>query len=343
MITKNITLKLVSTSILLIFIGFFTMCKSVSVKTIIPLTAANTENTKWADEPIMPIPSEISLDSRKVDLGERLFNEPQLSHDNTISCASCHNLNLGGTDQLTHSIGINGQTGSINAPTVFNATYNFKQFWDGRAETLEEQIDGPTHAASEMGSTWEEITEKLNNSPDYVSEFAPLYKDGINTENIKDAIATFERSLITPNSRFNQYLKGNQDILTNDEKEGYKVFKSVGCASCHQGINVGGNLFQEFGVMGDYFIDRGNIEEADFGRFNVTKKETDKYVFKVPTLRNIALTYPYFHDGSTKSLEKAVGVMSKYQLGRELSPQETNSIVKFLQSLNGDYNKYIQQ
>lgn len=343
MITKRNTIKLLSVGILLVLVGFFTVCKSVLVQTAVPPKTVQSETTKWADEPILPIPTELNLDARKVELGEKLFNDSRLSHDNSISCASCHNLNLGGTDQLAHSVGINGQIGGINSPTVFNAAYNFKQFWDGRAETLEDQIDGPTHAPAEMGSNWEEIEEKLGTSPEYVSDFASLYQDGIQTRNIKDAIATFERSLITPNSRFDRFLRGDQSILTGDEKEGYRIYKSVGCASCHQGINVGGNLFQEFGVMGDYFNDRGNITEADLGRFNVTKKEFDKYVFKVPGLRNVALTHPYFHDGSAKTLEDAVAVMSKYQLGRELSPQEIGSIVKFLKTLNGEYTKYNQQ
>ncbi|MEP6848265.1 MAG: cytochrome-c peroxidase, partial [Acidobacteriota bacterium] len=291
-------------------------------------------------EPITPIPTEISLDAAKVALGEKLFNDPQLSHDNTVSCASCHSMTLGGTDQKAHSTGINGQAGGINAPTVFNSGYNFKQFWDGRADTLEEQVNGPTHAAGEMGSTWEEIVSKLSQSPEYVSAFGQVYGAGVTDENIRKAIAEFERSLTTPDSRFDQFLKGNQDALTADEKEGYHLFKSVGCVSCHQGVNVGGNLFQEFGVMGDYFSDRGNLTKADLGRYNVTHRESDKYVFKVPSLRNVSQTHPYFHDGSAKTLEDAVAVMSKYQLGRPLSPDEIHSIVKFLKSLDGVYTRY---
>lgn len=337
---KSNMIKLLATATLLIFVGFITMCVRAPLQTVVPPETTNLPQKTLSDEPILPIPTEISLDAGKVLLGEKLFNDPQLSHDNTISCASCHNLNLGGTDQKAHFTGIEGQIGDINTPTVFNSVYNFKQFWDGRAETLEAQIDGPTHASDEMGSTWDEILGKLRQSPEYVSEFAPLYQDGIQIENIKDAIATFERSLITPNSRFDQFLRGNQDVLTKEEKEGYRTFKSVGCASCHQGMNVGGNLFQEFGVMGDYFNDRGNITNADLGRFNVTHQEYDKYVFKVPSLRNVSQTYPYFHDGSAKSLEDAVKVMSKYQLGRELSPLEIDSIVKFLRTLDGQYKRY---
>lgn len=338
--TNNKIIKLLSIAALLIFVGLIAVCKRVSFQTVVPPEKTDLPQKKWGDEPILPIPDELTLDAGKVELGEKLFNDVRLSRDNTISCASCHSLSLGGTDQLPRSVGIKGQLGTINSPTVFNAAYNFKQFWDGRAETLEEQIDGPVHASAEMGSNWDELVEKLRQSPEYASAFATLYEDGVQTPNIKDAIATFERSLITPDSRFDQFLKGNQEVLTKDEKEGYRMFKTVGCVSCHQGVNMGGNLFQEFGVMGNYFEDRGNLTEADLGRFNVTKKESDRYVFKVPSLRNIELTPPYFHDGSARSLEDAVKVMSKYQLGRELSPEEIDSIVKFLKTLNGQYKRY---
>ena len=335
----NQWIKLLSIAVLLVFVGLIVAFKSEPVKKAKKQEANDSQKQNWANEPILPIPADVDLDARKVALGEKLFNDPQFSHDNTISCASCHSLSLGGTDQLPRSIGVNGQRGAINAPTVFNAVYNFKQFWDGRAESLEEQIDGPTHSAAEMGSNWEEIVQKLRNSSEYVSAFSPLYNQGIEINNIKDAIATYERSLVTPDSRFDQFLRGDQNILTADEKEGYRVFKSVGCISCHQGINVGGNLFEEFGVMGNYFTDRGSVTEADLGRFNVTKKESDKHVFKVPSLRNVALTKPYFHDGSAETLEDAVSVMSKYQLGRQLSAQEIDSIVKFLKTLSGEYKR----
>lgn len=289
------------------------------------------------NEPILPIPLESRLDPRRVALGVKLFSDPQLSHDDSISCASCHSLHSGGVDLKSRSVGINGQTGEINAPTVFNSGLNFKQFWDGRAETLEDQIDGPTHAPAEMGSTWAEIKEKLNQSSDYVASFNEVYADGIQTQNIKDAIAVFERSLTTPNSRLDRFLRGDDGALNEDEKEGYRLFKTYGCASCHQGINAGGNMFQKFGVMGDYFADRGNPTKADLGRYNVTRNEADRHVFKVPGLRNVALTPPYFHDGSAARLEDAVAVMGRYQLGRRLSATEIDRIVKFLKTLSGEY------
>jgi cytochrome c peroxidase len=289
------------------------------------------------NEPILPIPLDVEVNEKKVALGEKLFNEPQLSRDNTVSCATCHVLSKGGTDLRPHSVGINGGRGEINAPTVFNSGFNFKQFWDGRAETLEEQIDGPTHNEKEMGTTWAEITGKLAASPDYTAAFAELYPDGIQSRNVKDAIAEFERSLSTPNSRFDRFLRGDAQALTDEEKEGYQLFKAYGCVSCHQGINIGGNMFQKFGVMDNYFADRGGITRADLGRFNVTADEADRYVFKVASLRNVALTPPYFHDGSAKRLEDAVSVMGRYQLGRPLSPDEVRLLVGFLKTLSGEY------
>lgn len=291
------------------------------------------------DEPIRPIPQQIALPEQKVELGEKLFHDPQLSHNNTISCASCHNLNTGGADRRTRSVGINGAEGVINTPTVFNSGFNFKQFWDGRAETLEDQIDGPIQSPHEMGSHWAEIIDKLSQSPYYVSTFQALYPEGIQIYTIKDAIATFERSLYTPNARFDQFLCGDNNALTPEEKAGYSLFKTYGCISCHQGINIGGNMFQKFGIMGDYFAERRTLTQADLGRFNVTQEKRDRHVFKVPSLRNIALTPPYFHDGSAERLEDAVIAMAKYQLGRQLSTKEVDLIVKFLQTLTGEYKR----
>jgi cytochrome c peroxidase len=292
---------------------------------------------KGPAEPIQPLPREVHLDARKVALGQSLFDDPRLSRDGTVSCSTCHSLATGGCDRRPASVGISGQVGSINAPTVFNSSANFKQFWDGRAETLEDQIDGPVQASHEMGSSWPDVIAKLSNSSAYAASFAEIYRDGIQPKNVKDAIATFERSLITPDSRFDQYLRGDKDALTADEKHGYEIFKSYGCISCHQGLNIGGNMFQTFGVMADYFADRGHITKADFGRYNVTGDENDRYVFKVPSLRNVDLTAPYFHDGSAPTLEAAVFVMGRYQLGRRLSPAEIADLVKFLKTLTGNY------
>jgi len=289
------------------------------------------------NEPIQAIPLQITLDEAKVKLGEKLFHDPRLSHNNSVSCASCHNLQTGGTDRRRRSIGINGAEGFVNTPTVFNSGFNFRQFWDGHAETLEDQMHGPINAPHEMGSNWQEVMAKLTAAPDYVAAFAALYPDGIQPHTIRDVIATFERSLYTPDARFDQFLRGNSEVLSEAEKAGYHLFKTYGCIRCHQGVNIGGNMFQTFGIMGNYFADRGSVTPADMGRFNVTGDRRDQHVFKVPSLRNVALTPPYFHDGSAAQLEDAVTIMGTYQLGRRLDPSEVDLIVQFLRTLTGTY------
>ncbi len=292
------------------------------------------EPTADSDEPILPIERPRNLDARKVALGRKLFHDPRLSQDNSISCASCHILKAGGADHRARSIGIHGAVGLINAPTVLNSGLNFSQFWDGRAETLEAQVGEPIQSKIEMGSTWPEVVAKLNNSPEYKIAFREIYQNAIQSDHVRNAIAEFERSLATPNSRFDQYLR-HVGVLTNQELDGYKLFKSFGCASCHQGTNIGGNMYQRVGVMAAYFTDRGDLGRADFGRFNVTGNPRDKFMFKVPSLRNVALTAPYFHDGSARTLTDAVAMMAKYQLGRPLSPSESELIVAFLNTLTG--------
>jgi cytochrome c peroxidase len=289
------------------------------------------------DEPIKPIPAEFKLDSKKVALGEKLFNDKRLSRDNTLSCASCHNLSAGGVDGTANSVGIGGAKSAVNAPTVFNSALNFRQFWDGRVNSLEEQAAGPVHNPKEMGSNWAEVLGKLGKDAALVAEFKELYPDGLQSKNIQDGIGIFGRSLATPNARFDKYLRGDKNAINAEELKGYELFKKYGCVACHQGVAVGGNMFQTFGVMGDYFAKRGNPTEADLGRYNVTKNEADKHVFKVPSLRNVALTAPYFHDGSAKTLNDAVAVMFKYQLGRSASQQDQEQIVLFLRTLTGEY------
>lgn len=294
-----------------------------------------------SEEPIRPIPLTVKLDAKKVVLGDKLFHDKRLSKDNTLACASCHGLDRGGVDGGVDggvgSTGINGAKGPINAPTVFNSGFNFRQFWDGRANSLEEQAAGPVHNPKEMGSNWAEVLGKLSQDAALVATFKESYPDGLQPKNIQDAIANFERSLITPNSRFDKYLRGDKAALKDDELRGYQLFKNYGCVACHQGVNVGGNMFQVFGVMGDYFAKRGGVTEADLGRFNVTKNEADKNMFKVPSLRNVALTAPYFHDGSAKTLNDAVDVMFKFQLGRAAPQQDKELIVKFLHTLTGEF------
>ncbi len=285
-----------------------------------------------------PLPLEMALDKRKVELGARLFGDPRLSGDGSVSCSSCHNLDTGGVDRLPFSRGIGGKIGGINAPTVFNSGFNFRQFWDGRAETLEDQVDGPLQNPIEMAGTWPKALAVIARDPQYSTAFNANYPDGIRRENIKDAIATFERSLITPNSRFDRFLRGDATAMNAKEQAGYALFRQIGCTSCHQGINLGGNMYQKLGIMEDYFAVRGHLTETDLGRFNITKREQDRYFFKVPTLRNVAVTPPYLHDSSATTLTEAVQIMARYQLGQKLNEAEVDRIVAFLRTLTGEYS-----
>jgi len=289
-------------------------------------------------EPVQPLPEKVSLNPEKVALGDKLFHDHLLSGDDTLNCASCHDLTRGGTDQAKVATGIGGQLGPINSPTVYNAMYNIAQFWDGRAKDLQEQAAGPVANPIEMGAQWDNVVEKLKQVSDYQNAFAKLYPEqGLSKTTVTEAIAVFEQSLVTPNARFDQYLRGNQAILTADEKTGYDLFKA-NCASCHFGPALGGLSFEKMGVKQDYFKLRGGQPtEADNGRFNVTKQEKDRHFFKVPVLRNIELTHPYFHDGSVNDLNEAVRIMGQVQRGKNFSDDEIGKIVAFLKTLTGEY------
>jgi cytochrome c peroxidase len=287
-----------------------------------------------AVEPITPIPLKVQTDAKKVALGKKLFFDTTLSKDNTINCASCHMLNDGGDDNLPTSFGIYGQKGPINAPTVYNAVFNFRQFWDGRAASLQDQAGGPVENPKEMGFNFQELIPRLQKTS-YKTEFYSIYPDGITKENITDAIAEYEKTLITPNSPFDRYLKGDEEAISQKQKEGYELFKSKGCIACHNGVNIGGNLYNKFGIY-------ENPKTPNLGRYNVTHNQRDKYYFKVPSLRNIAKTAPYFHDGRTYSLREAVLLMAKYQLGRKITQEEIDKIVLFLESLNGELPRNIE-
>jgi len=232
---------------------------------------------------------------------------------------------------------VGGALGAINAPTVLNSGYNFRQFWDGRADTLEAQIDGPVQNPTEMASDWAGVIKKLQASPAYAKAFA-IYPDGITAANVKDAIATFERALTTPDSRFDRFLRGREEALSSNEQAGYDLFVSLGCAECHNGINLGGTSFQRFGRIGmPPFLRQGRpVTKADLGRFSLTKNEADLYRFKVPTLRNVALTAPYFHDGSAANLHDAIITMARVQLGTTLSNDDVDLLVQFLGTLTGE-------
>ncbi|MEA2111491.1 MAG: cytochrome-c peroxidase [Campylobacterota bacterium] len=279
-------------------------------------------------EPISPIPKKIHVNTKKADLGKLLFFETLLSKDNTISCASCHDLNNGGDDGLKFSFGVDGKEGDINSPTVYNAVFNFRQFWNGRARDLAQQAEGPVENPVEMGHDFKILVPILKSSH-YNKKFSKIYSDGITKKNIVDAIAEFEKTLITPNAPFDNYLQGDDSAITQQQKEGYEIFKSKGCIACHHGINIGGNLYNKFGVMRD-------AESKRLGRYEVTKKERDKYYFKVPSLRNIEHTAPYLHDGRFEKLEDVVKFMAHYQLGRTITDEEVVKVVRFLHALTGE-------
>ncbi len=320
--------------ILFCFYAYFCIGLFLVGYTVVSNNAALGQN----NEPIYPVPENIELDNDKVALGEKLFHDPRLSKNNRVSCASCHALDQGGDDGLKFSVGISGNPTNANAHSVFNIGDDFLFFWDGSAETLEDQIDGPITHPDEMGSNWKDIIAKLSKDKEYQDQFYALYKSPPTENAIKNAIATFERSLNTLNAPFDKYLLGDKDAISAQALAGYQYFKSFGCASCHQGQGVGGNMLQTFGVVGDYFKDRGTpITEADLGHYNVTGDDMDKHVFKVPSLRNVELTAPYFHDGNAETLEEAVDVMAKYQLGKDLSNKERAALVAFLKSLTGEY------
>ena len=302
-------------------------------------TAVNNgiDSVAFNPEPISPLPQVLTLDRAKVALGAKLFNDTRLSHDDSIACATCHKLDQAGIDSRRNAVGIGGQVGAMNTPTVFNSGFSLCQFWDGRAATLEEQAAGPVHNPAEMASDWPEVLGKLRKDSGYRDAFSQLYAEGMSGANIQDAIANFERSLVTPDGRFDRYLRGDKAALDARELRGYHLFKDLGCASCHQGVNVGGNFYAGLGIFGNFFGDRGKDGPADQGRFNVTGKDADRHKFRVPSLRNVARTAPYFHDGSVPTLEDAIRLMGKYQLGRDLSNEEIGLVAAFLSTLTGNY------
>ncbi|HYQ38376.1 MAG TPA: cytochrome-c peroxidase [Pseudomonas sp.] len=296
------------------------------------LLTANTWAAAPTNEPIQPIPPAEATDPAKVELGKQLFFDPRLSKSGFISCNSCHNLSMGGSDNLPTSIGHNWQRGPINAPTVLNSKMNIAQFWDGRAEDLKAQAGGPIANPKEMGFSHEEAVAVVDSIPQYRAALLKAYKtDKVNIEAITDAIAEFEKTLVTPNSRFDKWLAGDQQALNPTEQDGYKLFKEVGCVACHNGPAVGGNSFQKMGQVAPYKTD--NPAQGVAG---LTGKDADRFKFKVPTLRNVELTYPYFHDGAYWKLEEAVDVMARLQLGRQLSGEENAKIVAFLKTLTGE-------
>lgn len=296
------------------------------------------DKSQWLkNEPITPIPNVTGLNAKKVALGKQLFHDVNLSADGTVSCASCHALANDGMDSLPVSIGINGQKGKRNAPTVLNSSLLYRQFWDARVSTLEEQVSGPLTNPVEMGGSWKEALRYIRSIASYKKAFSDIYADRATEKTVSQAIAEFERSLLTPNGPFDRYLKGDDGAIDMPTKRGYQLFKSFGCVSCHQGVAVGGNFQEKLGVVIPYFKEDPEIQQ-DLGRYHLSLVEEEKFEFKVPSLRNVARTAPYLHDGSIETLGEVVKIMAKHQLGRIISEKETVEIVKFLDSLNGELN-----
>lgn len=292
-----------------------------------------------AGEPVRPIAEPTDIDARKALLGYALYHDVRLSVDNTVSCASCHGLNTAGVDNKQYSEGVEGQLGGVNAPTTYNAVYNFVQFWDGRAGTLAEQAAGPPLNPVEMASTsFDEIVAKLEKDRAFAKAFKEVYPDGLNETNITNAIEEFERTLVTPNSAFDKWLKGDDAALTEEELRGYELFKKYDCATCHVGANLGGESYELMGLRRHYFADRElPLTEEDNGRYKQTMEERDRHRFKVPGLRNVELTWPYYHDGTRATLTEAVADMAIYQSGVELTDEENAAIVAFLRTLTGEF------
>ena len=288
------------------------------------------------DEPIKPVPLSVPYDKDLAALGHKLFFDKNLSNDRRVSCVSCHVLSDGGDDGNKFPSGVEGTLGTINSPTAFNTRFNFKQTWSGQFDDLNDQVDMPIQEDHEMGSTWPGLIARLYEDKDYPDMFKDIFNESIKREHVKKAIAEFQLSLITPNSPFDRYLNGDSSAINQLEKDGYTYFKKYGCISCHQGVNVGGNMFQLFGVINNYFQERGgDISKSDLGRYNVTGREQDKHVFKVPSLRMVEHTAPYFHDGSKGTLKEAVDAMFRYQLGRSAPEEHKEAIVAFLKTLDG--------
>ena len=296
-----------------------------------------------ADRLVQPIPDSIATDEAKVALGHDLFFDGRLSGDGSIQCHTCHQLDKGGVDRLDTSTGIEGKKGPINAPTVFNAAFNFVQFWDGRAADLADQAKGPPTNPVEMGShSWDDIVARFEMDEEFKKEFKKEFLKEypqVTKETLTHAIGEYEKTLITPNSDFDRYLKGDKTALSEQQVRGYELFKQHKCDTCHTGVAMGGQSYEYMGLYGDYFKDRGTpLTDADEGRFAQTKDPFDMHRFKVPTLRNVALTAPYFHDASAKELKDAVSAMLKYQSNvKQPAQKDVEDITSFLESLTGEF------
>lgn len=292
--------------------------------------------TRLSTQAVQPIPETVPVQPKVVKLGKELFFSPQLSRNDTIACATCHILSQGGDDNRAVSFGIHGRKGEMNSPTVLNSGFNIAQFWDGRAPTLEAQAEGPITNPVEMGfDTLQQLVDKLNADDHWRQRFLDTFGEPPTADGLRFALAEYQRALITPGSRFDRYLMGDQDALNDQEKRGWHTFQQLGCINCHQGINLGGTLFQKIGLYKPTRME----EKRWLGRFNVTQHVEDKFVFKVPGLRNVADTAPYFHDGKTPTLEQAVAIMIEAQIGIPAQPETIDDLVAFLKTLSAPFKE----
>ncbi|MEH0155696.1 cytochrome c peroxidase [Limibacter armeniacum] len=292
------------------------------------------QNERAEYEPIKPIHF-IDSDPNKVALGKLLFHDNSITKNGKSSCASCHNLKKGGADYTAISKGVDTTDGVLNTPSVYNAVFNFRQFWDGQASDLTEAVHDTVSLTKNAGISWTKAIWVINHDGQYTEMFQHLYNGDISKKTITDAIVGYEKTLVTP-SRFDRFLLGDEEAISKQERKGYQLFKEYGCGSCHQGVNIGGNMYQKLGIVRDYFKDHDTIKKVDWGRFNITQKQSDKFSFKVPSLRNVSLTAPYLHNGEVQTLKQAIQVMAVYQIGRNIPDNEINDIEAFLQSLTGE-------
>lgn len=293
-----------------------------------------------------PIPKDNPMTKEKIELGKMLYFDPRLSKTGTVSCNSCHNVMGGGEDNRAVSVGIDGKVGNRSSPTVWNSAFLSVQFWDGRAKSLEEQAKGPIENPVEMGATHKLVVDRISKIEEYQKLFKKAFggRKPINIDNIAKAIAAYERTLITPNSPFDRYIKGDKKAMTSEQIKGMQKFQEIGCTSCHSGPNFSGpalpegqGFFMKFPTFPGTEYEKKYKLTEDTGRHSVTKAEEDKHMWRVPTLRNVALTAPYFHNGSVKTLDEAVRVMAKTQLNRDLTKTEVNQLVAFLKALTGEF------
>ncbi len=310
------------------------MIKRALFMTLVAFNICNAQTSINQDRMITPLPTSIPYDKEKAMLGKQLYMDTSLSKDGKVSCNTCHDLKRYGVDNEIFSIGADGVLDEpFNSPTTFNSVFNFVQFWDGKAKNLADQAKNPFINPKEMALKDEaEVVKKVEANAKYKASFDKIYGE-ITMQNITDAIAEFEKTLITPNAPFDRYLNGDENAISSQAKRGWEAFKSNGCVACHQGQNIGGTMYQKIGIFEPY------PNQENLGRYEITKIESDKMVFKVPSLRNVAKTAPYYHDGSIPTLDACVQFMAYYQLGRFLDQQTVDDIVAFLESLTGEFNE----